>query len=105
MAASNVDYQQARDRANVLLVNATQLYSLIDQNQPHNPGQFSAAIQLIDHIQTHLNGLRAPIQHLSQQTNIRWVTDNIDTSSGSGWVGFSIGLLVGAVMCLILRGR
>ena len=98
--ATNVDYQQATDRARDLLIEATKLHTLIDQNSPANPQQFGAAITHIDQIQKHLNNLRTPIQHLSLQSNIPWATDNI-TTSGFGWVEFFVGLVVGILAVFV----
>jgi hypothetical protein len=105
--ATDPDYRQAGARGHDLLIEANKLYFLIKQSSPTDSQQFDAAIQQIDKIQKHLNNLRTPIQHLSQQTNISWVTDNVTrpsiTSGGYGWGAFILGLSIGIVIGTILH--
>jgi len=49
--ATNVDYQQAEDRAHDLVIASSKLLTLVEQSSPATPQQFGAAIQLIDEMQ------------------------------------------------------
>ena len=101
--AASADYDQAKQRAHDLLIIANKLHTLIDQILPPNPLLFSAAVQHIDEIQKHLNNLRTPIQHLSQQSNIDWAPDNLGTRASFEWLALIIGLVSGLLVGLVVK--
>jgi hypothetical protein len=76
--------------------------TLIDQSSPANPAQFASTVQIINELQQHVNNVRSPIGHLSQQSNIAWTPDNLPSPKALGWpwllAAFVAGLAIGTLV-------